>query len=60
MSEKHKQDAKGPKKPYVKPEIKQVHLRPEEAVLAACKTAVSAGALQAQCTTPMSCVTISS
>jgi hypothetical protein len=44
----------------VKPELKQVQLRPEEAVLAACKTAVSAGALQAQCTTPLTCVTIAS
>jgi hypothetical protein len=31
----HEQDRK--KRPYVKPEIKQVALRPEEAVLGSCK-----------------------
>ena len=31
------------KKPYAKPEIKQVALRPEEAVLAACKAAQGSG-----------------
>jgi hypothetical protein len=31
----HEQDSK--KRPYAKPEIKQVALRPEEAVLGACK-----------------------
>jgi hypothetical protein len=60
MSERQAHNTKGRKKPYVKPELKQVQLRPEEAVLAACKTAVSAGALQAQCTTPLTCVTIAS
>jgi hypothetical protein len=30
------------KKPYVKPEVKQVQLRPEEAVLGGCKTAAGA------------------
>ncbi len=60
MSGSQEEDAKRRRKPYVKPEVKQVQLRPEEAVLAACKTTVTAGALQAQCTTPMSCVTIAS
>jgi hypothetical protein len=36
MSSRHQKDARQ-KKPYVKPEVKQVQLRPEEAVLAVCK-----------------------
>lgn len=31
------------KRPYVKPDIKQVALRPEEAVLAACKSSTGTG-----------------
>lgn len=31
------------KKPYAKPEVTQVPLRPEEAVLGACKTASGSG-----------------
>jgi hypothetical protein len=37
------------RKPYVKPEVKQVPLRPEEAVLGFCKTATVAGPLQSTC-----------
>jgi hypothetical protein len=36
MSSGDEKDAR-PKKPYMKPEVKQVQLRPEEAVLAVCK-----------------------
>ena len=32
-----KPDETGPRKPYVKPQLTRVTLRPEEAVLAACK-----------------------
>ncbi len=38
-----------PKKPYMKPEVTQVPLRPEEAVLAACKIAGVAGAISGDC-----------
>ena len=39
------------KRPYVKPEIKQVALRPEEAVLGACKASqAAAAAVQAAAT----------
>jgi hypothetical protein len=38
MKGKHVKGTKSQKKPYVKPEVKQVQLRPEEAVLAVCKT----------------------
>jgi len=43
------------KKPYQKPEVKQVHLRPEEAVLGFCKTAGLAGPLQPTCALPTTC-----
>jgi len=40
----HREDpAARQKKPYVKPEIRQVALRPEEAVLGNCKTNGGAG-----------------
>jgi hypothetical protein len=38
MSSRHGKEARQPKKPYTKPEVKQVQLRPEEAVLGNCKT----------------------
>ena len=44
-----------PKKPYVKPDIQEVPLRPEEAVLGACKTASRSGPAQFRCSTPKSC-----
>jgi len=37
------------KKPYAKPQVKQVLLRPEEAVLGACKTTAVAGPGQPRC-----------
>ncbi|MFC2172869.1 hypothetical protein ACFLU6_09590 [Acidobacteriota bacterium] len=39
------------KKPYVKAELKRVPLRPEEAVLGACKTESTAGPSSGPCTT---------
>jgi hypothetical protein len=48
------------KKPYVKPEVNEVELRPEEAVLGACKKVGAVGPLQATCNTPSNCSTISS
>lgn len=44
-----------PRKPYEKPEIKEVPLRPEEAVLGACKTASRSGPAQVRCSFPTSC-----
>ena len=38
-----------PKKPYMKPEVTQVPLRPEEAVLAACKNARVSGPPSVDC-----------
>lgn len=48
------------KKPYVKPEIKRVMLRPEEAVLGACKTSKISGPGNAKCTVPSSCASTGS
>ena len=48
------------RKPYVKPEVNEVELRPEEAVLGSCKKASAVGPLQAQCNTPSNCSTIAS
>jgi hypothetical protein len=48
------------KKPYAKPEVKRVMLRPEEAVLAACKTAKTSGAGQGRCNIPSPCSSLTS
>jgi hypothetical protein len=43
------------RKPYVKPQIQEVPLRPDEAVLGGCKTASVSGPAQAKCTFPGHC-----
>jgi hypothetical protein len=43
------------KKAYNRPHITQVALRPEEAVLGACKTSKVSGPGQGLCTVPSSC-----
>jgi hypothetical protein len=43
MNERRKKEAGRAKRPYVKPEVKQVQLKPEEAILGFCKTVGSAG-----------------
>ena len=43
------------KRPYAKPQIQEVPLRPEEAVLGACKTGGVSGPAQAKCTFPSAC-----
>lgn len=48
------------KKAYAKPELRQVSLRPEEAVLGACKTATHSGPSQPSCTAPFNCNAIKS
>ncbi len=42
-------------KPYTKPEIRKVTLKPEEAVLGACKTDSTGGPIQPTCSFPGSC-----
>ena len=44
-----KPDETGPRKPYAKPQLTRVTLRPEEAVLAACKTVGVGGPGQPTC-----------
>ena len=46
----------GKRKPYRRPEVRQVPLRPEEAVLGNCKTSGTAGPAASDCTT-FSCST---
>jgi hypothetical protein len=48
------------KKEYKKPEMNQVALRPEEAVLASCKTSKVSGPGQGKCTVPSACSSLAS
>ena len=52
----------GIRKPYVKPAIAEVALRPEEAVLGLCKLVGSGqgGPLQSICSSPAACLTTGS
>ena len=43
------------RKPYAKPRIQEVPLRPDEAVLGGCKTASTSGPAQHRCTIPSDC-----
>lgn len=54
MEENIGQDTKK-KKPYSKPDIKKVPLRPEEAVLGFCKTSGQFGPGSSGCQTPAPC-----
>ena len=57
-----KPDDPGVKKklPYTKPEVRRVILRPEEAVLAACKTTKISGPGQSRCGVPGPCSSLRS
>jgi hypothetical protein len=48
------------KKPYEKPEVTQVSLRPEEAVLGACKAGRVSGPGQPRCGVPAPCSSLGS
>ena len=48
------------KKPYAKPEVQQVSLRPEEAVLGSCKTSAVSGPGQFRCNNPSACSSLTS
>jgi hypothetical protein len=53
--------AQSKKVPYEKPVVHQVALRPEEAVLGACKTASSGGPVSmGTCSVPVACSTMGS
>lgn len=49
-----------PKKPYTKPTLSEVALRPEEAVLGNCKTAGISGPAMADCTFFTGCSSVGS
>jgi hypothetical protein len=48
------------KKPYKKPEVKKVQLKPEEAVLGACKSSGNVGPAALNCTTGSACSSLGS
>jgi hypothetical protein len=48
------------RKPYQKPQVRQVLLRAEEAVLGACKTQSGAGPAQSRCHLPHRCTPLGS
>ena len=55
-----RRSARSAKKPYVKPEMKQVALRPEEAVLGGCKVSGTGGPDQPTCHAPAPCSALTS
>ena len=55
-----KDQAEGEKRPYAKPQIQEVPLRPDEAVLGGCKTASVSGPVQHRCNSPSSCAALTS
>jgi hypothetical protein len=50
----------GDKKPYAPPEIQEVPLRPDEAVLGGCKTNSKSGSTQVKCSVPHTCSSLTS
>jgi len=48
------------KKPYAKPQIQEVPLRPDEAVLGGCKTSSVSGPAQHRCDMPSGCSSLTS
>lgn len=58
--ETNNQDKMRHKKPYAKPEVKRVMLRPEEAVLGSCKTSKISGPGQSKCSIPSACSSLAS
>ena len=60
-NQKQSESDRDPRRPYAPPEIVRVNLRPEEAVLSACKTASVAGPVSSACITMFSgCQSLSS
>jgi len=53
-------DPEGARKPYEKPTLSEVALRPEEAVLGNCKTMGVAGPAEGDCTALGGCMTFGS
>jgi hypothetical protein len=55
-----KDQAEGEKRPYAKPQIQEVPLRPDEAVLGGCKSTSVSGSAQHRCSVPTSCSALAS
>jgi hypothetical protein len=56
-----KNQAESEKRPYAKPQIQEVPLRPNEAVLGGCKTAsISGPAQMGHCNNPSACSQVTS
>jgi hypothetical protein len=55
MNSRKKQGERVQKKPYTKPEVKQVQLKPEEAVLGGCKITGQFGPAISTCSIPPKC-----
>lgn len=60
MKEEANSDDRCSKKRYERPEITQVSLRPEEAVLGACKAGRVSGPGQPRCSVPAPCSSLGS
>lgn len=62
MSEEdgHEPEAALAKRPYEPPSVERIALRPEEAVLGACKTGSSGGPRASRCRSVATCSTIGS
>ncbi len=62
MTTKPQRDDKQPvaRRPYSRPILTAVPLRPEEAVLGPCKNTNSGGALQGICSSPAACSALNS
>jgi hypothetical protein len=54
-SENHQSPAPNVRKPYAKPSVRKVPLRPDEAVLGGCKKTGQSGPLSGDCQSPAAC-----
>ena len=57
MKDRSKRGTHHPKRPYMRPEVKQVPLTPEEAVLGFCKVEGVGDGPEGACTTALLCPT---
>ncbi len=60
MSNEDRRGGKVGKRIYRKPVIREVKLRPEEAVLGNCKVSGATGPLQSSCASPSACSSLAS
>ena len=60
MEEPRENTTRKTRKPYAKPEVSQVQLRPEEAVLGFCKSTSRSGPVHVRCNIAGRCLSIGS